>query len=315
MSEHVRYGQASPGRSTSHRSDLSRNLTAFDTQTVGTEPQSYRFGRSAPRDLDHRDETMPIFSSDGDHAPAAEAAPYDDETYDEILHDHEPSDEEFWPTRQRRMSLSSRVLLAVVLAASVAMMFALVTSDATRDLIVSAKASIIGAPQDPTVPAQLATTQLTARDMQLNEPARQPPTITAMPVQTAAANPSSEDIANAFQSAVQARAAIEPVVAAPLAQPPARRMDPDELAGIIKRAKSLLASGDIPSARLLLERAAEAQEPSAALMLAQTYDPRVLGTQDIRNITADSAVARVWYQRAAQYGSAEAHKRLELLQN
>jgi len=33
---------------------------------------------------------------------------------------------------------------------------------------------------------------------------------------------------------------------------------------LMKRAKSLLASGDIPPARLLLERAADAQEPSAA---------------------------------------------------
>jgi len=45
----------------------------------------------------------------------------------------------------------------------------------------------------------------------------------------------------------------------------------------------------------LLERAAEAQEPSAALMLAQTYDPAVLGRQDIRNITPDPAQRAIWY--------------------
>ena len=53
---------------------------------------------------------------------------------------------------------------------------------------------------------------------------------------------------------------------------------PDELAALLKRAKSLLAIGDITSARLLLERAADAQEAEAALMLAGTYDPQVLGT-------------------------------------
>ena len=71
--------------------------------------------------------------------------------------------------------------------------------------------------------------------------------------------------------------------------PPARRIDPDELAALLKRAKGLLAIGDITAARLLLERAADAQEADAALMLARTYDPQVLGTPDMRSITPDPA--------------------------
>ena len=96
---------------------------------------------------------------------------------------------------------------------------------------------------------------------------------------------------------------------------PARRIDPDELAALLKRAKGLLAIGDITSARLLLERAADAQEPEAALMLAGTYDPQVLGSQDLRSVTPDPAAARVWYQKAAQLGSADAKRRLSQLQN
>ena len=96
---------------------------------------------------------------------------------------------------------------------------------------------------------------------------------------------------------------------------PARRIDPDELAVLLKRAKSLLAIGDITSARLLLERAADAQEAEAALMLAGTYDPQVLGSQDLRSVTPDEAAARVWYQKAAQLGSADAKRRLGQLQN
>jgi TPR repeat protein len=91
-------------------------------------------------------------------------------------------------------------------------------------------------------------------------------------------------------------------------------MGADELATLMTRAKALLATGDIPPARLLLERAADAQEPSAALMLAQTYDPAVLGTRDTRNINSDPALARSWYQRAAQLGSADAQRRLSQLQ-
>jgi TPR repeat protein len=139
--------------------------------------------------------------------------------------------------------------------------------------------------------------------------------------------PTREEITTAYQSALQSRApaaaapvAVAPVVAppvavAPVAAPPARKLDADELATLLNRAKGLLAAGDIPSARLLLERAADAQEPSATLMLARTYDPDVLGTQDARNIIPDPATARAWYQTAAQLGSADAQRRLTQLQN
>jgi TPR repeat protein len=105
-----------------------------------------------------------------------------------------------------------------------------------------------------------------------------------------------------------------PVAAPPLAASPARRLDADELAALMKRAKGLIAIGDIASARLLLERAADAQEASAALLLAQTYDPAVLGAQDTRSITPDPAAARIWYQKAAQLGSSDATQRLAQMQ-
>jgi hypothetical protein len=100
-----------------------------------------------------------------------------------------------------------------------------------------------------------------------------------------------------------------PAAAAPVAAP-ARKLDPDELATLMDRAKRFIAAGDISPARLLLERAADAQEPTAALMLALTFDPDVLGTQNSRNIISDPAMARVWYQRATQLGSADAQRRL-----
>ena len=113
-------------------------------------------------------------------------------------------------------------------------------------------------------------------------------------------------------AASQSRA---PVAGAPVAAPRARRLDPDELATLINRAKILVAAGDISPARLLLERAADAQEPTAALMLARTYDPDVLRTENVRNIIPDPAMARIWYQRAAQLGSADAQRRLSQWEN
>src|SRR6266852_4513425 len=126
---------------------------------------------------------------------------------------------------------------------------------------------------------------------------------------------SSRILAGLLAPAAAPPAAAVPVTAPLVAAPPARKLDPDELATFLTRAKSLLAAGDIPSARLLLERAADAQDAGAALMLARTYDPDVLGTQDTRNITPDPAMARAWYQKAAQLGSTDAQRRLTQLQN
>jgi TPR repeat protein len=139
-------------------------------------------------------------------------------------------------------------------------------------------------------------------------PAVQPPAVQPLAVQPAAVQPV------AVQPPAVQLAAVQP---AAVAQPPAvapRRLDPDELAALLKRAKGLIAVGDIAPARLLLERAADAQEPSAALMLAQTYDPAVLGTPDMRSIMPDPEMARSWYQKAARFGSLDAQQRLAQMQ-
>jgi hypothetical protein len=164
---------------------------------------------------------------------------------------------------------------------------------------------------------------------------------------SAKSGPTRDEIASAFRTARQDQpevrlppAAAAPAAAAPpaapatvaalppaaafppptadipaAAAPAARRLAADELAALLKRAKSLIAIGDFAPARLLLKRAADAQEAGAALLLAQTYDPAVLGKQDMRSITPDPAKAREWYQKAAQFGSVEAQQRLSQMQN
>jgi hypothetical protein len=140
---------------------------------------------------------------------------------------------------------------------------------------------------------------------------RLPPTAVAPP---AAAPPAA---APATVAALPPATAFPPPTAdlPAAAAPAARRLAPDELATLLKRAKSLIAIGDFAPARLLLKRAADAQEAGAALLLAQTYDPAVLGKQDMRSITPDPAKAREWYQKAAQFGSVEAQQRLSQMQN
>jgi len=92
-----------------------------------------------------------------------------------------------------------------------------------------------------------------------------------------------------------------------------RRLPPDEVSVLVKRGEDLVANGDLAAARLLLQRAAEAEDASAALALAATYDPVVLEQRPIQGVAADAALARAWYEKAKKFGSAEASRRLDVL--
>jgi hypothetical protein len=121
----------------------------------------------------------------------------------------------------------------------------------------------------------------------------------------------------AASPAVPPPAAVAPPVAPLAASPPpqadvVRNLDPKEILVLVKRGQELLASGDILSARLLLQRAAEARDARAALLLGTTYDPALL-KQSGANGLADVAQARNWYQKARQWGEPDAQRQLEAL--
>ena len=101
--------------------------------------------------------------------------------------------------------------------------------------------------------------------------------------------------------------------AEPTASAPVPEFGTEELASLLKRGQQLAASGDMAAARLTLRPAAEAHNAQAALALGATYDPVVLRTLGIMGVTPDVAMARSWYQKAKEYGSAEAPRRLDLL--
>jgi TPR repeat protein len=82
---------------------------------------------------------------------------------------------------------------------------------------------------------------------------------------------------------------------------------------MLQRADDLIKSGDLSSARLLLRRVAEAGDARAAFTLAGTFDPNVLKALDLQDGAPDIALARLWYERAAQLGSADAPRRLQQL--
>jgi hypothetical protein len=100
-----------------------------------------------------------------------------------------------------------------------------------------------------------------------------------------------------------------------------RQLERREIDDLIRRGTEFIVRGDLASARLVLQRAAEAGASKAALLLAGTYDPIVLQRVGIQGFAADivqgfapdAALARTWYERAKELGSAEASRRLEAL--
>jgi hypothetical protein len=308
----VRSQNPDPGSLENEFADL-REILSRSARSERSVPQGY--GRVDDQDHDRAE----YEDYDGDHqdddgdssVPAFLADEYEPEEFTDN-----------WLLR-RRSSISLRILIGVLLAAGAAVLFALLTSDTTRAVIASARTSLGGAPPDQSATTQPGSSQLTIGDMQLKDPTRlsTPPsirsggniatnsTLAVAPTREMALAPAREDLTTAYPSTLQNSSV--PLAAAS----PVRRLDADELSTLMRRARGLLTAGDIPSARLLLERAADAQEVDAALLLAQSYDPQALGTRDARKIKSDPATARFWYQRAAQLGSAAAQRRLGQLRN
>ena len=94
---------------------------------------------------------------------------------------------------------------------------------------------------------------------------------------------------------------------------PLRRLDREEIAHLLKRGEELVAAGELGPARLVLRRAAEAGHPNAAFALAITYDPVLLEARRVIGVAPDIAMARAWYEKAKEFGSADASRRLRAI--
>jgi hypothetical protein len=264
---------------TTHRRSRGSNAWAFDEPRGDPQPAPYASGPSTDPSSD---DSIPLFLSDLQGQPyPQELAPF---------------------VESQRTSILTRVVTGGLAVLAFAILVAVINSDVTRALVSNsdvtrflidkARAPMGGASRDQSADqsaTQAASNQSAVRQVLLEDPA-----------------PVSDPV---LQSQVPAARAGKEAAA------PSRTLDPETLAALMTRAKSLLALGDIAAARLLLERAANAQDATAAFLLAQTYDPAVLGVRDPRSITPDPVMARDWYRKAASFGSAAAQQRLTQFQN
>ena len=272
---------------------------AFDSDLTASHPStaSYIRARAARMDLSP-DDPIPLFLSDPLGAPDP-----DDYTPLELRPRVRIVPRALAGALATVLVTSTLAILATLFQSDLHGIFGAVGSGSVALDQAMASANAPAVPQSPRKdPARVTDARLASADAQ------------DLP---APSTPSREAIATAYQTALLAQTPVpEPApVAPPPPPPPARTLDADTLAGLMTRARSLIGVGDIAAARLLLERAANAKDATAALLLAQTYDPAVLGTSDARSVVADAVAARDWYQRAASLGSAEARQRLTQFSN
>jgi TPR repeat protein len=87
-----------------------------------------------------------------------------------------------------------------------------------------------------------------------------------------------------------------------------------EIAGLLARGDWLFATGDITSARLLYERAADAGEARAAVRLGESFDPAYLDGSHPRGLQEDRDMAVFWYRHARDLGATGVASRLKKLE-
>lgn len=95
---------------------------------------------------------------------------------------------------------------------------------------------------------------------------------------------------------------------------PANTAERERALGLHAKGQEQLGRGDIYSARMFFQRAAEAGLAEAALAAGGTFDPAELAKIKVVGLTPDVAAARKWYEKARQLGAVEAVERLRRLE-
>jgi hypothetical protein len=129
------------------------------------------------------------------------------------------------------------------------------------------------------------------------------------PQESPAAQPSNAPVAPTPPAASPNLSNRQATAPAPAAAIP--HLSTEEITELLTRGDTLLRSGDVVSARLFYERAANAGDGRAALRLGATFDPAFLGQDVLRGVRGDPTEALLWYRRSRDLGEPEAERRLK----
>jgi hypothetical protein len=217
------------------------------------------------------------------------------------------------PMRERRDNLRGplRVLLAGVIAAPIAYYFSVgnpapVSDPAPKSGLASFASRLVASAEFPIPKDKLRPGEAEDYNAVVSSRNRlvvQPTT----PIQIAATSARAET-----------PAALPPGPAPEQAAPAGkavRALDAESIKLLLQQGDQFVVSGDLVAARLVFRRAAEAGNAAAALALGATFDPVVLARIGVRGMGADIEKARSWYEKAKEFGSPDAPRRLEMLAN
>ena len=88
------------------------------------------------------------------------------------------------------------------------------------------------------------------------------------------------------------------------------RLSAGQITELLARGDSFLHSGDVASARLFYERAADAGDWQAAIRMGATFDATFLGRVGVRAV-GDPIKAQSWYRHALDLGALKADRQVE----
>ena len=126
-----------------------------------------------------------------------------------------------------------------------------------------------------------------------------------------ASGPLTTSAATAPSAAVFASMQTEPPIAVrQVATQPVVVLDAAELGQLVAQGRALVDGGDIAAARALLAPVAAQGHGPARFALAETFDPNMLAAWGLREVTADTAMARDLYAQALKSGETRARQRL-----
>jgi hypothetical protein len=141
------------------------------------------------------------------------------------------------------------------------------------------------------------------------------PSAIAVPDQTAEAPEALPNVASPAPEEKQAATSTTSPATSPTAtRSPSNQQRPAEIAALVTRGDAFLSTGDIVSARLFYERAADGGDGGAALRLGATFDPSFLSRTGIRGAPSDRAQASSWYRRALDLSNSAAQEALRDLE-
>ena len=206
------------------------------------------------------------------------------------------------------------------------------TTTSSRQEAPEAAGRLSGLPAEAERHGDISSQSLSAAMVALETMPRPPPPEAAVaPVEVSAIQPATPAVAAPGQTALEAEAppsvaspapaderatppATSDTTSPPAQPPPNRRLSAAEIAALVTRGDAFLSAGDIVSARLFYERAADGGDGGAALRLGATFDPGFVSQTGARGALSDRTQAASWYRRALDLGNTAAQEHLKNLE-